>query len=159
MNDGGIDGRGRWWASTMDLDEQNKVGRLWCLENGGVREVRNVPAGGRAAVMNGPIWVAANSRGKVIWYSPTGTAVAVVSVPGAKMTSCPAFGGSDMKTPFITPIVDEVSTVNVYRVSRRRGCSEEPVPNCGVRRYRKPGCPQTLKFAMRANLYDIVWVI
>ncbi|RYP77386.1 hypothetical protein DL771_001181 [Monosporascus sp. 5C6A] len=169
MNDGGIDGRGRWWASTMDENEQSKIGRLWCLEGG---KVKDVSSGERMAVPNGPvwstddkvmyvcntaegkihqydydietgaasnqrlfvqledgaqpdgmavdveshIWVAANSKGKVIRYSPAGTAVATVSVPGAKMTSCPAFGGNDMRTLFITSIADEGSTGNVYKV-------------------------------------------
>ena len=171
MNDGGIDGRGRWWAGTMALDEQSEIGRPWCLDDG---EPMDASAGERSTVLNGPvwspddkimyvsdtpagknhqydydietgaatnprvfaqledgglpdgmavdregrIWVAANSRGKVIRYSPAGRAVAVVSVPGAKMTSCPTFGGNDMKTLFITSIAGEDSTGNVYKVLR-----------------------------------------
>ena len=169
MNDGGIDGRGRWWAGTLALDEQSKIGRLWCLESGDVRDVSTEEC---AAVLNGPIWslddklmyicdtpegkihqydydiktgaatnsrvfaqlenggmpdgmaidreghlwVAANSSGKAIQYSPAGTAVAVVCVPGAKMTSCPTFGGSGLKTLFITSIAGKDSTRNVYTV-------------------------------------------
>ncbi|KAI1134760.1 hypothetical protein F5Y05DRAFT_199890 [Hypoxylon sp. FL0543] len=169
MNDGGIDARGRWWAGTMALNEEDSVGRLWCLRDG---KVNDASAGARSAVLNGPvwspddktmyvcdtpqgmvyqydydvesgeatnrrlfvqlegggmpdglavdveghIWVAANSQGKIVRFSPQGAITATCLVPGAKMTSCPGFGGKDLKTMFITSIADDGSTGNVYRV-------------------------------------------
>lgn len=71
---------------------------------------------GLAVDVEGCVWVAANAQGRLVRYSPAGEAVAVCSVPGAKMTSCPAFGGRDMRTLFITSIAAEGSTGHVYRV-------------------------------------------
>ncbi|KAI3393388.1 hypothetical protein diail_4317 [Diaporthe ilicicola] len=176
MNDGAIDARGRWWAGSMALDEEDPIGRLWCMDEGAseartasVRELDNlletpVPNGpvfspgdrtmyasetphgkvfqydydtkdgsvskkrlfvhlenggmpdGMAVDAEGHVWVAANSQGKLVRYSPSGEAVATCQVPGAKMTSCPAFGGADMKTLFITSIASEGSTGHVYKV-------------------------------------------
>ncbi|ETS77030.1 hypothetical protein PFICI_10904 [Pestalotiopsis fici W106-1] len=171
MNDGAIDARGRWWAGTMAQDEESRIGRLWCLENGEVKEfpiedekgcavlngpvwspddktmyVPHTPQGkiwqydydvktgsalnrrlfahlenggmpdGLAVDKDGYIWTAANSKGKLVRFSPEGTAVAEVEVPGAKMCSCPAFGSPDMKTLFITSIADDGSSGHVYQV-------------------------------------------
>lgn len=71
---------------------------------------------GLAVDAEGCVWVAANARGRLVRYSPAGEAVAVCVVPGAKMTSCPAFGGRDMRTLFVTSIAAEGSTGHVYRV-------------------------------------------
>lgn len=79
------------------------------LEDGGMPD-------GAAVDVEGHIWIAANSQGKLIRFSPDGEAVAVCAVPGAKMTSCPAFGGRDMRTLFITSIAAEGSSGHVYRV-------------------------------------------
>lgn len=180
MNDGGIDARGRWWAGSMALDEETRIGRLWRMDkavqetrgeteeasvlevgdlvdtpvpNGPVWSpddctmyVNETPAGkmfrydydpesgrarnkrlfaqledggmpdGMAVDVEGHIWVAANSKGHLVRLSPEGQVVAKCSVPGAQMTSCPAFGGRDMKTLFITSIAAEGSTGSVYRV-------------------------------------------
>jgi sugar lactone lactonase YvrE len=171
MNDGGIDAKGRWWAGTMALDEESEIGRLWCLENGKVKEfpvgdeqgwpvpngpvwspddktmyVPQTPQGkvwqydydvetgkatnrrlfvhledgsmpdGLAVDKEGYLWAAANSKGKIVRLSPEGSVVAEVEVPGAKMCSCPAFGGADMKTLFITSISDEGSSGDVYQI-------------------------------------------
>ncbi|KAI1815767.1 hypothetical protein GGS20DRAFT_575971 [Poronia punctata] len=178
MNDGGIDARGRWWASTMAVDEESKLGRLWRLDrtedetNAKVRDISGDDEGEISAVINGivwspddrfmyvahtpegkiyrydydiesgtatnrqllvhlkdgsmpdglavdvegHVWAAANSQGKLVRISPEGKITATCVVPGAKMTSCPAFGGADMKTMFITSIGAEESTGNVYRV-------------------------------------------
>lgn len=89
------------------------------LEDGGMPD-------GMAVDVEGHIWIAANSQGKLVRVSPTGKAVAICSVDGAKMTSCPVFGGEDMKTLFITSIAAEGSTGHVYRV-------DVDVP--GVKRY------------------------
>lgn len=72
---------------------------------------------GAAVDVQGHVWVAANAQGKLVRYSPAGEAVAVCAVPGARMTSCPAFGGRDMKTLFITSIAAEGSSGHVYRVA------------------------------------------
>jgi sugar lactone lactonase YvrE len=171
MNDGAIDARGRWWAGSMAQDEESRIGRLWCLDNGEVKEfpiedekgwavpngpvwspddktmyVPQTPQGkiwqydydvktgdasnrrlfvhldnggmpdGMAVDRDGYIWVAANSKGKLVRFSPEGKAVAEVEVPGAKMCSCPAFGSLDMKTLFITSIADDGSSGHVYQV-------------------------------------------
>lgn len=79
------------------------------LENGGMPD-------GMAVDVEGHVWVAANSQGKLVRCSPTGETVATCSVSGAKMTSCPVFGGEDMRTLFITSIAAEESTGHVYRI-------------------------------------------
>lgn len=79
------------------------------LEGGGMPD-------GMAVDIEGHVWVAANSQGKLVRLSPAGEVVAVCYVPGAKMTSCPVFGGRDMKTLFITSIAADGSTGHVYRV-------------------------------------------
>jgi sugar lactone lactonase YvrE len=181
MNDGGIDARGRWWASTMAIDEESKLGRLWLLDykqeekesvardmsrgnedetapviNGIVwspddkfmyvahtsegkifRYDYDVESGsttnrrlfaqledggmpdGLAVDVEGHVWAAVNSKGKLVRISPNGGEItAICSVPGAKMVSCPAFGGEDMKTLFMTSFAapEHGSTGNVYRV-------------------------------------------
>jgi sugar lactone lactonase YvrE len=172
MNDGGIDGRGRWWASSMAVDEESKFGRLWRLDGGKVQDMSEEKGEEKAAVINGPVWspddkimyvsytsegkiyqydydvesgtpsnrrlfaqledggmpdgmavdveghvwAAANSQGKLVRLSPEGKVTATCAVPGAKMTACPGFGDADMKTLFITSIADNGSTGNVYRV-------------------------------------------
>ncbi|KAI0173201.1 hypothetical protein GGR52DRAFT_376778 [Hypoxylon sp. FL1284] len=78
------------------------------LEGGGLPD-------GVAVDVESHVWVAANSQGKLLRLSPEGTVVATVHV-GAKMCSCPAFGGKDMKTIFVTSIMAEESSGNVYRV-------------------------------------------
>ncbi|KAI1295123.1 hypothetical protein F5Y03DRAFT_372149 [Xylaria venustula] len=171
MNDGGIDVRGRWWAGSMALDEESRIGRLWRLNGEKVRDMSEGKQEERAAVINGPvwspdgtvmytcdtpqgkiyqsdydiesgtatnrrlftklegggmpdglavdveghIWVAANSQGKLVRISPEGEVITTCVVPGAKMTSCPNFGGKDMKTLFITSIAADGSTGHVYR--------------------------------------------
>ncbi|KAI0799530.1 hypothetical protein GGR55DRAFT_692609 [Xylaria sp. FL0064] len=171
MNDGGIDARGRWWAGTIALDEESRIGRLWRLDEGGnLQDMSDGKEDERAAVINGPVWspdgkimytcdtpegkiyqsdydiengtaanrrlfvkledggmpdglavdveghvwAAANSQGKLVRLSPEGEITATCTVPGAKMTSCPNFGGKDMKTLFITSIAADGSTGNVY---------------------------------------------
>ncbi|KAI0846676.1 hypothetical protein F5Y00DRAFT_271810 [Daldinia vernicosa] len=81
------------------------------LEGGGMPD-------GLAVDIEGHVWVAANSQGKIVRLSPEGVVTATCTVPGAKMCSCPTFGGKDMKTIFITSIRDEDggSTGNVYRI-------------------------------------------
>ncbi|KAI1800786.1 hypothetical protein F4811DRAFT_493766 [Daldinia bambusicola] len=82
------------------------------LDSGGMPD-------GLAVDVEGHVWVAANSQGKIVRLSPEGKTTATCVVPGAKMCSCPAFGGKNMKTMFITSIRDDDqgSTGNVYRVN------------------------------------------
>lgn len=70
---------------------------------------------GLAIDKEGHVWAAANSQGKLVRISPDGQTVATCAVPNAKMTSCPTFGGNDMKTLFITSISADKSTSHVYR--------------------------------------------
>jgi xylono-1,5-lactonase len=92
---------------TTDGSVSNK--RLFVqLEDGGMPD-------GMAVDAEGHVWVAANSQGKLVRYSPNGKAVATCVVPGAKMTSCPAFGGEDSRTLYITSISSEGSTGHVYK--------------------------------------------
>lgn len=79
------------------------------LEDGGMPD-------GMAVDVDGHIWVAANSTGKLVRYSPSGEPVAFCRVPGAKMCSCPVFGGRDMRSLFITSIAAEGSTGHTYQV-------------------------------------------
>ncbi|KAI0549503.1 hypothetical protein F4679DRAFT_264001 [Xylaria curta] len=171
MNDGGIDAQGRWWASTMALDEETKIGRLWRFDGTKIQDTSEGNRDETAAVVNGlvwspddkimyacdtpegkiyqydydvengtasnrrlfaklehggmpdglaidvegHVWVAANSQGKLVRLSPAGEVTATCAVPGAKMTSCPVFGEKDMKTLFITSIANDESTGHVYR--------------------------------------------
>ncbi|KAI0401156.1 SMP-30/Gluconolaconase/LRE-like region-domain-containing protein [Xylaria palmicola] len=168
-NDGGIDARGRWWASTTALDEESRIGRLWRFDGDEVRDVGahderaavingivwspddkvmytcDTPEGaiyqydydvesgtatnrqlfakledggmpdGLAVDVEGHVWAAANSQGKLARLEPQGEVTATCMIPGAKMASCPAFGDKDMKTLFITSITAEGSTGDVYR--------------------------------------------
>jgi len=56
---------------------------------------------GLAVDTDGCIWLAIWFLGEVRRYSPDGSLIEIVSVPAALTTSC-AFGGSDLKTLFIT---------------------------------------------------------
>ena len=55
------------------------------------------------AVMDaeGCLWVAHWGHGRVARYDPQGVFMGAVTVPG-KRTTCPAFGGSDLSTLFVT---------------------------------------------------------
>ncbi|KAI8955938.1 hypothetical protein F4801DRAFT_182967 [Xylaria longipes] len=56
LNDGGIDARGRWWASTMALDEEAKIGRLWRFDGNKVQDMSEGKQDETAAVVNGLVW-------------------------------------------------------------------------------------------------------
>ncbi|XXG95181.1 hypothetical protein Hte_001441 [Hypoxylon texense] len=103
--------QGKIYQYDYDLESGEATNkRLFAhLEGGGMPD-------GIAVDVEGHVWVAANSQGKIVRFSPEGTATDACRVPGAKMCSCPAFGGRDMKTIFITSIMDEGSTGNVYCV-------------------------------------------
>jgi len=56
---------------------------------------------GAVADSEGCIWNAQWGAGRVARYDPNGRFVEAVTVPAAQVT-CPAFGGADMKTLFVT---------------------------------------------------------
>ncbi len=151
-NDATVDHRGRLWLGTMDDDEQQSTGRLWCLDNGKLHNM-----GGDAVVTNGPAISAdgrtlyhVDSLARTIWrftiregpriaareiflqltqadghpdgvvldseaclwvalwdgwgirrYSPEGALLLSVKLPCARVTKL-AFGGSDLKTAYVT---------------------------------------------------------
>lgn len=57
---------------------------------------------------DGLFWNAQWGAGRVAAYAPDGTLVRVIETPGAPHSSCPAFGGSDMKTLFITTALEHL---------------------------------------------------
>lgn len=62
------------------------------------------PGGADGSVVDseGYLWNARWGGGKVIRISPDGKLDKVVEVPGVNQVSCPAFGGNDLKTLYIT---------------------------------------------------------
>ncbi|SHH13466.1 SMP-30/gluconolactonase/LRE family protein [Marivita hallyeonensis] len=54
---------------------------------------------------NGNLWVAQWGAGRVACYGPDGAFVRAIDVPGAQ-SSCPAFGGADLSTLFVTTAAD-----------------------------------------------------
>lgn len=62
------------------------------------------PGGADGSVVDseGYLWNARWGGGKVIRISPDGQLDKVVEVPGVSQVSCPAFGGNDLKTLYIT---------------------------------------------------------
>jgi sugar lactone lactonase YvrE len=57
----------------------------------------------------GLFWNAQWGVGRVAAYAPDGALVRVVETPGAPQPSCPAFGGADMKTLFVTTALEGMS--------------------------------------------------
>jgi sugar lactone lactonase YvrE len=56
----------------------------------------------------GLFWNAQWGAGRVAAYAPDGQFVRTVETPGAPQSSCPAFGGADMKTLFITTALEHM---------------------------------------------------
>lgn len=69
----------------------------------------------------GLFWNAQWGAGRVAAYAPDGTLVRTVETPGAPQASCPAFGGADMKTLFITTALEgmDAETRALYPASGR----------------------------------------
>ena len=63
-NDATVDGQGRLWLGTMDDEEQQATGALWCLERGALRQM-----GGEAVVTNGP---AISGDGRLLYHVDSG---------------------------------------------------------------------------------------
>ena len=57
---------------------------------------------GSAVDAEGYVWNARWGAGCVVRHAPDGSVDRVVEVPGASRTTCPAFGGDDLKTLYIT---------------------------------------------------------
>jgi sugar lactone lactonase YvrE len=56
----------------------------------------------------GRFWNAQWGAGRVAAYAPDGSFLTAVETPGAPHSSCPAFGGPDMKTLFITTALEHL---------------------------------------------------
>lgn len=56
----------------------------------------------------GLFWNAQWGAGRVAAYAPDGRFLRAVETPGAPQSSCPAFGGADMKTLFVTTALEHM---------------------------------------------------
>jgi len=56
----------------------------------------------------GRFWNAQWGAGRVASYAPDGSYLTAVETPGALQSSCPAFGGPDMKTLFVTTALEHL---------------------------------------------------
>jgi sugar lactone lactonase YvrE len=57
----------------------------------------------------GLFWNAQWGAGRVAAYAPDGSFVREVTVPGAPQSSCPAFGGADLTTLYVTTALEGMS--------------------------------------------------
>lgn len=63
---------------------------------------------GAVIAADGTFWNAQWGAGRIAAYAPDGSFLRAIQVPGAPHTSCPAFGGADMKTLFITTALEHM---------------------------------------------------
>ena len=63
---------------------------------------------GATVSADGTFWNAQWGAGRVAAYAPDGSFLRAVTTPDAPQTSCPAFGGADMKTLFITTALEHM---------------------------------------------------
>lgn len=56
----------------------------------------------------GRFWNAQWGEGRVACYAPDGAFLQAVETPGAPQTSCPAFGGDDLSTLFVTTALEHM---------------------------------------------------
>ena len=56
----------------------------------------------------GRFWNAQWGAGRVACYAPDGSFLTAIETPGAPHASCPAFGGPDMKTLFVTTALEHL---------------------------------------------------
>jgi sugar lactone lactonase YvrE len=56
----------------------------------------------------GRFWNAQWGEGRVACYGPDGAFLQAVETPGAPQSSCPAFGGADLKTLFVTTALEHM---------------------------------------------------
>ena len=75
------------------------------------------PGGADGSVVDseGYLWNARWGGGKVIRISPDGKLDKVVEVPGVSQVSCPAFGGNDLKTLYITTAREHMTPEQLER--------------------------------------------
>lgn len=75
------------------------------------------PGGADGSVVDseGYLWNARWGGGKVIRISPDGKLDKVVEVPGITQVSCPAFGGKDLKTLYITTAREHMTPEQIER--------------------------------------------
>jgi len=75
------------------------------------------PGGADGSVVDseGYLWNARWGGGKVIRISPDGKLDKVVEVPGVSQVSCPAFGGDDLKTLYITTAREHMTPEQIER--------------------------------------------
>jgi sugar lactone lactonase YvrE len=75
------------------------------------------PGGADGSVVDseGYLWNARWGGGKVIRISPDGSLDKVVEVPGVSQVSCPAFGGKDLKTLYITTAREHMTPEELER--------------------------------------------
>jgi sugar lactone lactonase YvrE len=75
------------------------------------------PGGADGSVVDseGYLWNARWGGGKVIRISPHGKLDKVVEVPGVSQVSCPAFGGNDLKTLYITTAREHMTPEQLER--------------------------------------------
>lgn len=75
------------------------------------------PGGADGSVVDseGYLWNARWGGGKVIRIAPDGKLDRVVEVPGVSQVSCPAFGGSDLKTLYITTAREHMTPAELER--------------------------------------------
>lgn len=75
------------------------------------------PGGADGSVVDseGYLWNARWGGGKVIRISPDGKLDKVVEVPGVSQVSCPAFGGRDLKTLYITTAREHMTPEEIER--------------------------------------------
>jgi sugar lactone lactonase YvrE len=75
------------------------------------------PGGADGSVVDseGYLWNARWGGGKVIRISPEGELDRVVEVPGVSQVSCPAFGGNDLKTLYLTTAREHMTPEQLER--------------------------------------------
>jgi sugar lactone lactonase YvrE len=75
------------------------------------------PGGADGSVVDseGYLWNARWGGGKVIRISPDGNLDKVVEVPGVSQVSCPAFGGKDLKTLYLTTAREHMTPEELER--------------------------------------------
>ncbi|WP_299736588.1 SMP-30/gluconolactonase/LRE family protein [uncultured Roseobacter sp.] len=61
---------------------------------------------------NGALWIAQWGAGRVAAYSPDGTFLQAIELPAAH-TTCPAFGGADLTTLYVTSAMQGLETAHL----------------------------------------------
>ncbi len=70
---------------------------------------------------DGTLWIAQWGAGRVAGYSAQGRFVSALTVP-ARHTSCPAFGGDDLQTLFVTSALEDIDA-DTTRAEPTNGCT------------------------------------